>query len=179
MFNNKNQINLKKTYILSNMQCELCGKYMEVGSKIRVIGAVMTVCEGCSKHGKVIEVIRKKPPPVDKVKQEKKEKAFVREAKVDEPEESIIEDFSLIIKKTREHLNMKQEDFAKNINEPLSMVKRIETGFEPTLGVAMKIEDVLKIKLIRKMDKFEIPKIDKSGEKLTLGDVVKIKSRQK
>jgi len=166
------------------MQCELCGKYMDVGYKIKVVGAVMTVCERCSKHEKVIEVIKKEkkePRYVDKIKQEEKEKAFVRELKIDNLEESLVENFSSLIKKARERLNMKQEDLAKNINESFSMVKRIENGFEPPLSVAKKIEDVLKIKLIEKTDKFEvpkIPKIDKSGEKLTLGDVVEIKNRK-
>lgn len=153
----------------------MCGKYMEEGKKIRLIGAVITVCEGCSRHGKVIATVGAvKKKPAEKPVPEKP-----AELKIAGPEEIIAEGFSSTIKNAREHLNMKQEDFAKNIMEPVSMVRRIESGFEPTLDIAKKIEDVLKVKLIKKSEKFEIPKIDKSTEKLTLGDIVKVKNKQK
>lgn len=161
------------------MQCEICGKYMDEGKKIKLMGATITVCEGCSRHGKVIAT-------VGAVKKKPAEKLVPKpiELKIAEPEEVIVEGFSSIIKNARERLNMKQEDLAKNIKEPVSVVRRIESGFEPTLDIAKKIENVLKVKLIEKSEKFELPekfmaKIDKSTEELTLGDIVIVKNKRK
>ena len=72
---------------------------------------------------------------------------FWRIEKTEEPEEEIIRlvvgDFATRVRKAREKLGLKQEDFAKKIKEKESIVHKLETGeFKPNLDLAKKLEKI-------------------------------------
>jgi len=133
------------------MQCEICGGYVEVGKRVRVEGAIVTACDRCAGYGEVVAVVRKPKPRLRRRVEEGKEKP----------------------------VNLKQEELAKKINEPASLIHRIESGrMEPTTEVARKLERVLRIKLIKKVEdvEFKETKAEKGG--LTLGDLIVVRDKR-
>jgi len=136
-----------------------------------VEGSILNVCKQCSSFGKVMFVVRE---PVKVVKKE-----ILREIKqVDGPDlvMTIVPDYGAIIKKKREELGIKQEDFAKQIKEKVSLVHKIEVEqFEPPIDLARKIERFLRIKIIGQteasVEGLDIPK----SEGFTIGDFIKVK----
>ena len=140
------------------MQCELCGK-KEAEFSALIEGVELQVCEGCARHGQVL----KKP-----VYEERKQ------FRAEEPELVIVEDYASLIKNKRESMGLNQEDFAKKLNQRLSLMQSIESGhIKPTIEVARKLEKILGIKLIKEL-KFEKADIGKkSSDLLTIGDIIK------
>ncbi len=138
-----------------------------------VEGTELKLCKRCAKYGKVL---RKAKPVI-----QKEAPVQVREKKpVDEIEEMIVEDFALKIKVARERQDIKQEDFAKKINEKESVIHHLETGkMEPSIKLARKIEGFLGIKLVEEVKFQDYRSFEKqtNSNTLTLGDVIKIKKR--
>ena len=78
-------------------------------------------------------------------------------------------------------MGLKQEDFAKKINEKLSVVSGIESGrHKPSMELAKKIGRFLRISLVEEIEDKEEEKIAGKGasEELTIGDLIKIRKRK-
>ena len=167
------------------MQCEICEKGIEKGKRIKLEGSVVVACEECSRYG---EVVAEAQPPKPKPKVVEKRAEVGERPKVDErPEfilyiqEELVEGYPELIKNRRESLDMKQEELAKRINEPSSVVHRIESNrFEPSPKIAKKIQSVLGIKLMERVEPGEMEaQTSKIPDELTLGDLVVVKKRKK
>lgn len=146
------------------MNCEMCGKD-NAEYKAIIEGTELTVCFGCSKHGKVL----KKPQMIFKKKEIK------RFQKQEKPEiiVKIVVDYGVKIRKARTKKNMTQEEFAKKLNIKESLLTKIEnSAFKPSLPLARKLEKLLKIRLIEEVEekKVEIKKGKK--EAVTIGDLI-------
>lgn len=145
--------------------------------KVEIEKSRMVVCESCAKYGKVLHEIK-----VQEISK-KKEIAPSKEApKAPETIQIIVKDYSSKIKNARERKGIKQEDFAKVINEKESLIHHLESGkMEPNMVLAQKLEKVLGIKLIEEvvLEKEE----KKEGLKphngpMTLGDLINLKKRK-
>ncbi len=173
------------------MQCEICAKIMDHGKKVRLEGSVMTACDECAKSGTVIREISTRKP--DKKKDAsagfkfndsrvaiKRKVETVEEHDIEFSEE-LIENYADAIKNARDRVGLKQDELAKMINEPSSLIHRIESHrIEPSIIVAKKLENVFKIKLVKKAESFSDADMEtkkKSGE-LTLGDLVTVRRRK-
>ena len=160
------------------MQCEICERDIERGKRIKLEGSIVVACEECSRYGEVIaeaEPPKPKPRVVEEVRVEKRPDFTLSIV------EELVEGYPELIKNRRESLGMKQEELAKRINEPSSLVHRIESGrFEPSPKVAGKIQSVLGIRLMERVEPGEMqPAKSKSPDELTLGDLIVVKKRQK
>lgn len=156
------------------MTCEMCGA-TDSSFRVLVEGTNMSVCKNCSKFGKVIRA----PPPVSKYKNKKwnKPKREIKKEPVVEIIEAIVEGFGMKIKNKRENLNLKQIELAKMIAEKESMVQKIESGHvQPSIAFAKKLEKVLKIKLIEKIEsETGGNKVKSKSGPLTIGDMLNVK----
>jgi len=151
------------------MNCDMCGSEEQLYST-DVEGARLSLCKKCAKYGKVIALIKK---------EEVVEKNKNVEIKGPEKETILIiaNDYADKIKQKREKLGLKQEDFAKKVNEKISTIHHIETGnFEPSLKLAKKLEHFLNIKLVEEHEEIhkEIHKKE-NKEHFTIGDFIKVK----
>ena len=149
----------------------MCGKEDRL-FKTEVEGTELSVCKACSKYGKIIAPVRVK------VKEERKPEKVIEEVEETgkDVKFAIVDDYANIIKRAREKLGIKQEDFAKKIGEKESLVHKIETGhFEPSIGLAVKIERFLKIKLIEQYEESHIDKKEVESAGFTIGDILKTK----
>lgn len=151
------------------MNCEICGSDEKL-FKTLIEGTELNVCKKCSKFGKIISEVRietkeKKPAKIERETAPEKEVLQI-----------IVPDYGLRIKKAREALGLKQEDFAKKINEKISLIHNIESNrFEPSISLARKLEKFLKITLVEQYEDTH-DKVSKAKSDLfTIGDFIKVK----
>lgn len=158
-------------------ECELCGK--ELGKLIRaeIEGSELKVCPGCGKFGRVLGEVRTKEEAQQIAEQLLlKKKPVIPEEEI---EERVVSDFGERLRKAREKKRMKQEEFAQLLNEKESQVQKWERGeLKPGLEIARKLEKLLGISLVGKVEegKVELGKV-KGGE-VTLGDVVTVRKKK-
>lgn len=152
------------------MNCEMCGSETRL-YKTLIEGTELNVCRECAKFGKIIAPIR------IEVKEKKKTgTTAIPKGPEKETIQIIIQNYGETIKKARESLGLKQEDFAKKINEKESLIHKIETGnFEPNIDLARKLERFLKIKLIEQHEETHEKSSKAKGDGFTIGDFVKVK----
>jgi putative transcription factor len=149
------------------MQCDICGKETEL-LKTSVEGTVLNVCQKCAQFGKVLSV----PKPID----QRTAKPIPQKPPEREATQIIVPDYASIVKRARESMGLKQEDFAKKVNEKVSLVHNLESGrFKPSIGLAQKLERFLKVKLIEEYEEKRDVAAKKRNEGLTLGDVLNFK----
>src|SRR3989338_3780335 len=146
----------------------MCGNPGKLFKTI-VEGIELSVCQECSRFGKVISVIELSARPIAK-------------AKIEEPEtevlELLVEDYAEKIRKKRESLGLNQDEFAKKLNEKESLIQKIESGhFEPSIGLAKKISRILQIKLVEEYEERHEKQPRPKIEGFTLGDFIKIKEK--
>ncbi len=146
------------------MQCEICGAEAPL-YKVKIEGTIMNVCANCMKYGEPVRTVTRKIP--------------IKTPIVKSPEivEDIVPGYAEIIRKAREAKGLKQEEFAKKINEKESIIHKVETGhFKPSLQLAKKIENFLGVKLIERIEaSSDLPKTTEEHEEtgFTLGDFVR------
>lgn len=140
------------------MQCELCGKEGETKA-VLIEGIEMSVCGTCERHGQIL----RKPIFVEKSRRA-----------VEEPEKIVVSEYARIIKQKREALGLKQEEFAKLLNEKTSTMISIESGnIKPTLNLCEKLKKKFGLKLIEEIKNTKIKLEKPKSEGLTIGDLLK------
>jgi len=148
----------------------------QAGFKADVEGARLNVCEACSRYGKVLGRVTS-PVPAGK-----KPAASIAPSKVTETVQVIRNDYARVIKLARERLQLKQEDFAKQLNERESLLHKVESGhMKPDLTLARKLERILKISLVEQVDIESGGSGDAKDKSagLTIGDLIKAKAPSK
>ncbi len=154
------------------MRCDLCGAE-ETLYKTIIEDAELNVCRKCSKHGKVLEKVKKAEPVKKKGKLEKK-----KEEEEEKTIQIVVSDFSEKIRKEREEKELEQKEFAKNISEKESVVHKLETGeLKPSIELAQKLERKLGIKLIEEYKEEHKFKGKTKTGKVTIGDMIKLKKK--
>ena len=137
---------------------------------VELEGSRLQVCQCCGRHGKRIGRTE-----IKKVVKARKRPVVVKE----KIEEEVISDFAAKLRKAREKRGLKQEDFAKLLNEKESLLQKWEAGsLTPKINVAKKLERMLGINFVKqvKETKLLLNIESKSGE-MTLGDFVKVRKR--
>ena len=141
--------------------CELCGRN---GSLVKsfIEGTTLDVCNSCKSLGKTVY----EPHNNYKIKQFHKE----------EKTEDLILEYNKIIQKRIQELNISCNELAEKLKEKESFVTKIVHGsIKPNIGLAVKIEKLLNIKIVVKEDlDIKFPK-EKGNFNLTIGDVIDIK----
>ncbi|NPA85641.1 MAG: TIGR00270 family protein [Crenarchaeota archaeon] len=146
------------------LYCEMCGQPIR-GRAYRAIveGAEMVLCERCFTSVKA----KLAPPP-------KKSSPKPQRPKGKKVVEYVIaEDYAKRVREARERLGLSRRELGMKVGEHETVIKRIELGrLEPDLELAKKLEKVLGIELIRKVEYEEIAPSGKPSTELTFGDVV-------
>jgi len=173
------------------MICELCGKYSDTGKKINIEGALLGVCDKCAAApgAKILEEIAPKKAATTQQPALQDERSVffprvrerrTREETLIEFEQECVADFSLLIKCAREKKGLKQEQLSKMMNEPHTLIHRIESGrFEPPPEVAKKLERILGITLLQKVEKSAEPELGGHIDaQVTLGDMIVVRKKK-
>jgi len=159
--------------------CDICGRPI-LGKPITkyIEGAKLQVCSNCSKFGKSVKPSR--TPGTYKPKAKKRKKLPYQRSRF-EKDFILIENYGETIRKARERKKWTQDEFARKLKEPLSLIKRIEKNkINPSVGVVKKIEKLLGISLTEMDIEEDIPQIRKKSKSssITLGDIVEIKKKK-
>ena len=89
-------------------------------------------------------------------------------------DQAIKSNFHLLVKNERTKKNLTQEELAKKLNEKVSLIKRVEEGWEPPLSIVKKIERFFNIELMEELEEKQLE--SKANRKdLTIGDVVEVR----
>ena len=147
--------------------CGSVGKLYET----TIEDAKLRVCHDCSKFGKVTGVIEQEESNEITSKHSNNSKTEIMQI--------VVDDYATKIRKKRESLGLKQEEFAKKISEKESLVQKIESGhFEPSLGLAKKIGKFLEIKLTEEYEEKHEKLVQSKADSFTLGDFIKTKKNR-
>lgn len=145
------------------MDCEICGK-SGANKKAEIEGTILNVCDSCVNLGE------EKTISNSKRKQKKKPKTSIPES-----DKHLKSNYSEIVRKAREDLELKRKDLAKQMNLKSSVISKIERGeLKPSLKLSKKLERELEISLITEINSRKFKSKNKK-EKLTIGDVAEIK----
>jgi len=154
------------------MRCDLCGSEENLFKAI-VEGAELNTCQKCSKFGKVLRRIS----PERKVNKPQSTQR-IEIVKKTAPEELLVENYSQLIRSSRERMGLKQEELAKKISEKESLLHNFETGkTRPSLKTAKKLEKFFKIELIEEVEKKAFQPQKSTNGPITIGDMIKIRKR--
>jgi putative transcription factor len=161
------------------LNCDLCGKPGQL-FKVELEGSKIVACEDCAKYGKILYEVKQEVPKASKSPKSGVHTSVSSAPKAPETIQLIVKDFPAKIKNAREKKGLKQEDFAKLINEKESLLHHLEAGkMEPNMELAHKLEKALGIKLIEEITLEPEEKTDKlkANGPMTLGDLINIKKR--
>ena len=175
----------KPRYNEIDKECPICGGIIwGKGQSVILEGAKITVCHNCAQHGiksqkQPMSTHIKKPYSYDRRTTIKKQASKKR--MTDDLE--IIPDYAKKISNARNSLGLNQDQFAQKLNEKPSLLRRIEAGkVEPTVKLAKKIEEVYKIRILKKVEEIEAnvqdSKYMKRSAGTSLGDIAFIKKKK-
>ncbi|MFX1518716.1 MAG: multiprotein bridging factor aMBF1 [Promethearchaeota archaeon] len=177
--------------------CELCGNVIEGRGIERLIeGTTMIVCSKCARFG---EAPKRSPPvttttSITPVRRRKKRttrtptsKSRRKKVSIPSPEKffslyEVVEDYSTVIRKAREKMELTQEELGQELNEKVSVIQKIETGrVKPTdPKFIIRLEHTLDIKIHKPIEKEEYtPPTTKGKDFTTLGEVVTFRKKKK
>ena len=78
----------------------------------------------------------------------------------------LVEDFGELVKRARIKLGLTQQDLAAQLNEKITVIKKIEAGqFRPSIQLARKLEKFLKIRLLVPVEEESIELVKPSGKR--------------
>jgi len=136
--------------------CELCGAETGETLRVKLEGSILQVCPNCAKYGEVVDIY--KPAPVQKEEDSEVEEYTptpVRKVvtphyqkKLEEDDSDVADDYPQRIQRARQQMGLKQDEFAKKLNERESVVKHLESGkLYPDEKLLKKLEKVLGVSL--------------------------------
>lgn len=138
-------------------ECELCGS-KDANLRTKIDNAILKVCKNCVGYGQPIAT-------VSYVSQRK----ILRKLEGEDIE--VKSDLKETVRRERSKMKMTQDDLAKALGEKLSVIKRIEEGWEPPTATLRKLEKFFGITLVEDVEE---KAVESRGGKvsLTIGDLV-------
>ncbi len=165
--------------------CEMCGKEVGRGIRIRVDKAVLVVGPECTRFGVLIDAPQRPVksavrPAVSKAPVKTRSAAAVpqkRASRENDPLErqgtELASDYPKRILRARNALGFNQEELAAKLNEKRSVIRELESGsLVPSDSLVRKLEKQLKISLREAVSQdYKLPSVKR--KELTLGDLMK------
>ncbi len=142
------------------MECEMCGSKSDKLRKVKIDGAILSVCPKCERFGTPVDNLRSyedtsrrivvpyvnvavKPVSIP----QKGAKSRKKDSDIENLE--IVPEFADIIRLAREKTGMSQDEMADKLREKRTLISAIERGsIKPDIKTAKKIENLLKVKIL-------------------------------
>jgi putative transcription factor len=158
--------------------CEMCG-YDGMLHRAVIEGTMLHICSKCLRFGEAVEVKRPADELVSKRLAVSSRRKYRPSSQSIDDLYSLVSNYSELVKNARQKQGKSQQDLGKAIAERSSVIQRIETGnLEPSIKLAKKLQQFLKIQLIEKEQKVSSDVIEEYGSSssgFTIGDVIKRK----
>ena len=142
----------------SGPTCEVCGGPVRTPFTVQVDGAVLRVCQNCSRVGRPVQV-QARPVHVEPVVRRivTTPTPPPRAARRDiEPEFDIDPDYAITVRHAREKMGLTQEALGRMINVKPSVIHHVETGkMKPDLILARTLMHSLRVNLLVSSDELD------------------------
>lgn len=124
------------------LTCEICGNPIRtVPNRVRIDGAVLQVCQNCSRRGTPQGPAPPRPQPT--------RFQSVRPTVIAEPELEVDPEYDTIVKRAREKMGLTQEALGRAMNVKPSVISHVESRkIKPDLILARTLMHHLKINLL-------------------------------
>lgn len=145
--------------------CEMCGRGCPYLKRAKIEGAVLEVCDGCAGKGEIVRTANVSAH------------AFLKPAREQKiVEDEVVSGFGKIVCEARKKRGWDVKKMALVLHAKESLMHKIEAGkIKPDLSFARKIEHVLGVRLVGKVEESEVEgEVPDSGG-MTLADFVKVK----
>jgi len=155
------------------MLCEMCGTDTGFVKTVSIDGAMLRVCDRCSKFGTEVKTpvrpVKAQGGPLNIPKPRKERDIY------DEMLTDLADDFPVRIQRARNALGLNQEELGRKVGERKSVIQKLEHGdMVPTNKLIGKLERFLKIKL-------RVPRVEdhkrlpSERRPVTIGDLIDLK----
>jgi putative transcription factor len=133
--------------------CEVCGSPLRASpNRVEIDGAVMIVCNNCSKLGKPLGPAAPVHGRVNPVQNALRTMAY----RPIDVEFEVDPDYNTKIRQAREKLGLSQEQLGQLLNEKPSVIKMVESKkLKPDLTLTRKFMHQLKINLLVSLSELE------------------------
>ena len=156
------------------MLCEMCGSESAMLSPRKISGSVIRVCSSCGDLGSEPthrESIGHRAYVAQTLQNRNIKRRY---SDLDTEDKVLISNYGEVVRKAREKLGMNHATLASKISEKKSIVTSVESGnMRPNEKLIKKLENFLKIRLMENVESVPEIKSKKSGEGLTMGDLLK------
>ena len=170
------------------VQCEMCGAETSTPKTVKIEGAELQVCADCAEFGTEVQSQETSTTSTkystsggssssSSSSSGGSSRSSGRRRDLYDEMEEVAEDYDQRIRNARENRDLTQEALANNINEKLSLIRKLEHGdMLPSDDVQAKLEKFLDISLTAARDDGD-EEWDSGGDDsgLTLGDMVERK----
>ncbi|MDZ7687511.1 MAG: multiprotein bridging factor aMBF1 [Halobacteriales archaeon] len=167
------------------MQCEMCGAETDDPTTIQTEGTQLEVCSNCVEFGTVLhdEERKKKKKSTSSDTPSKQTTSRSPSRSSSSPSRTdpfdkmgtLAPDYDQRVRNARENAGMKQEELADELNEKLSLIRKIERGdMRPNEEVRGKLESALGVSLTEEVGGEEWESDESSGG-YTVGDIIERK----
>ena len=176
------------------VQCEMCGAETDAPKTVKIEGAELQVCAECAEFGTEVTqqdsgststkystgstgTSTSSGTSTDSSGGRSGSSSSSRRRDMFDEMEEIASDYDQRIRNAREAEDLTQEDLANDINEKVSLIRKLENGnMRPSDEVQRKLERRLDISLTEgELPDDEEWESETGGQGLTLGDMVKRK----
>ncbi|MCW4013324.1 MAG: multiprotein bridging factor aMBF1 [Candidatus Bathyarchaeota archaeon] len=160
------------------MRCEVCGREIHGQPYYRVIeGGKLTVCGQCSKFSTQEWDPRAPQARKGQTRRRSAQPKPRRRSDIEAAESlELVDGYGMIIKKARQKKGLSVEDFAKQISEKESVVKKLEKeNMNPPLNLVRKVQRELGINILEEAETATGTVLTRPMGPRTLGDLIKIK----
>ena len=156
------------------MLCEMCGSESAMLSPRKISGSVIRVCSSCGDLGSEPthrESIGHRAYVAQTLQKRNMKRRY---SDIDTDDKVLISNYGAVVRKAREKLGMNHATLASKISEKKSILTSVESGnMRPNEKLIKKLENFLKIRLMENVGSGPEIKSKKSGEGLTMGDLLK------
>lgn len=171
------------------MQCEMCGAETEDPTTIQTEGTKLEVCSNCTEFGTVLHDEERKKSGSESTGATGSSSSSSGSTTKQSPPSSggppshdpldemgtLAPDYDQRVRNARENKSMKQEELADELNEKLSLIRKIERGeMRPDEDVRAKLESALSVSLTEEVGGEEWES-EGSSEGYTVGDIIERK----
>jgi len=155
--------------------CEICGSDRYEVSPVIFEGSRVLACKKCIKSLSLTP-IKPRAEVEAKILSKPLKKPSRRRSIGFKEEYTLVEGYGMRVRAAREERGLTQEDLAKLINEKVSLIKKVEgEKIIPPPALIKKLEHVLKVKILEKVEEEAVPLEEPSIERPSLGDIAVFK----
>ena len=170
------------------MQCEMCGAETDDPTTIQTEGTQLEVCSNCTEFGTVLHDEERKKSKKSSGSGSSSSGGGGGTTRQSPPSSgggpshdpldelgTLAPDYDQRVRNARENAGMKQEELADELNEKLSLIRKIERGeMRPSEDVRRKLESALGVSLTEEVGGEEW-ETDESSGGYTVGDIIERK----